>query len=55
VLERLVGGGSVHVAVFDRLERGTYTLWHRGEARSRGVPIAGGEIAELDWRTPADA
>jgi hypothetical protein len=53
VLERLVGAGSVHVAVFDRLERGAYTLWHRGEARTRGVAIAGGEVAELDWRTPA--
>ena len=50
VLERPVDGRSVHAAVFDRLERGTYTLWHRGEARVRGVAIAGGEVAELDWR-----
>jgi hypothetical protein len=50
VLERLVGGRSVHAAVFDRVERGEYTLWHRGGERARGVAIAGGEIAELDWR-----
>ena len=55
VLERHVGGGCVHVAVFDRLERGTYTLWHRGAARSRGVAVAGGEVAELDWRRRAPA
>jgi len=51
VLERLVDGRSVHAAVFDRLERGTYTLWHRDEERARGVAVTGGEIAELDWRT----
>jgi|SRR5438034_270447 len=51
VLERLVGGRSVHAAVFDRLERGTYTLWHRDGERARGVAIAGGEITELDWRS----
>jgi hypothetical protein len=50
VLERLAGGRSVHAAVFDRLEQGEYTLWHRGEALTRGVPVLGGEIAELDWR-----
>jgi hypothetical protein len=50
VLERLVGGRSVHAAVFDRLEGGEYTLWHRDEARACGVRVAGGEIAELDWR-----
>jgi hypothetical protein len=51
VLERLVDGRSVHAAVFDRLERGAYTLWHRDEERARGVAIGGGEVAELDWRS----
>jgi hypothetical protein len=50
VHERLVGGRSVHAAVFDRLEGGEYTLWHRDEACARGVAVVGGEIAELDWR-----
>ena len=51
VLERHVNGRSVYAAVFDRMERGTYTLWHRDEVRTRDVAIAGGVIAELDWRT----
>src|SRR5436189_4817181 len=51
VLERLVEGRSVHAAVFDRLEHGAYTLWHRDEERARGVVVAGGEIAELDLRS----
>jgi len=51
VLERLVDGRSVHAAVFDRLERGAYTLWHRDAERARGVAIAGGAVAELDWRS----
>jgi hypothetical protein len=51
VLERVVNGRSLHAAVFDRVEHGTYTLWHRGTARSRGVAVSGGKIAELDWRT----
>ena len=48
VLERRVNGASIHAAVFDRLERGVYTLWHRGEPFAHGVAIAGGLVAELD-------
>ena len=51
VLERRVDGRSVYAAVFDRLESGAYTLWHRDEPRTRDVAIAGGAVAELDWRT----
>ena len=54
VLERVVGGRSVHAAVFDRLEAGEYTLWHRDEACARGVAVAGGVIGELDWRAIRD-
>ena len=53
VLERRVDGRSLYAAVFDRLERGAYTLWHRDDARTRGVAIVGGVVAELDWRTIA--
>jgi hypothetical protein len=53
VLERRVNGRSLYAAVFDRLERGAYTLWHRDEARTRSVAIAGGVVAEVDWRTIA--
>lgn len=51
VLERRAGGHSHHVAVFDRLERGTYTLWHRGAAFARDVEVSGGAVTELDRRT----
>jgi hypothetical protein len=51
VLERSIGGRPAFTAVFDGLRAGTYTLWTHGEARSRGVTIEAGEIAELDWRT----
>ena len=50
VLERRVHGGSLYAAVFDRVERGTYTLWHRGLPLARGVEVAGGRVAELDCR-----
>src|SRR5438067_13556342 len=53
VLERRVNGRSLHVAVFDRLEHGEYTLWHRDRALARGVSIEGGRIAECDWRARA--
>jgi hypothetical protein len=51
VLERRVNGASIHAAVFDRLERGVYTLWHCGAPFAHGVAIAGGRVAELDRRT----
>jgi len=53
VLERRVDGHPLYAAVFDRLESGAYTLWHRDEALERGVSIAGGVVAEVDWRTIA--
>jgi hypothetical protein len=51
VLERRVNGSSFYAAVFDRLERGVYTLWHRGAPFARGVAVMGGRVAELDRRT----
>lgn len=50
VLQRLVAGRSLYAAVFDRLEHGTYTLWHDGRPLARGVAVAGGQVAELDCR-----
>ncbi|HZO96237.1 MAG TPA: hypothetical protein VFB42_02585 [Gaiellaceae bacterium] len=49
VLERRLGARSAYAAVFDRVPAGAYTLWHGGEARTRGVEVAGGAVAELDW------
>jgi len=54
VLERVVAGRSLFAAVFDKLQAGDYSLWHRNEAFSRGVRVTGGEIAELDWRENRD-
>jgi hypothetical protein len=54
VLERVVAGRSVYAAVFDRVPAGTYTLWHDDVARTRGATVAGGAVAELDWRTTVD-
>jgi hypothetical protein len=53
VLERVLGGRSLYAAVFDRVPAGAYTLWHGGAARTRGAEVAGGLVAELDWRTSA--
>jgi hypothetical protein len=50
-LERQVNGHPAYTAVFESVERGTYTLWTHDEPRSRGVRVEAGEIAELDWRT----
>jgi hypothetical protein len=51
VLERGVGDRAAFTAVFDRLPEGSYTLWTNGHARARGVAVAGGGVAELDWTT----
>jgi hypothetical protein len=51
VLERSMNGRPAYTAVFDKLERGTYTLWTHGAPCARGVRIAAGEIAEVDWRS----
>ena len=50
VLERALGDGTAHVLVYDGLAAGDYTLWLDGVALVRGVPVRGGEVAELDWR-----
>jgi hypothetical protein len=54
VLERAIGDRAAFTAVFDRLPAGAYTLWTEGVARVRGVQVAAGAVAELDWtRVPA--
>jgi len=53
VLERVAGSSPAYTAVFDRLPAGEYTLWAGGVARARGVAVADGAIARLDWRTGA--
>jgi hypothetical protein len=50
VLERRTADGPAFTAVFDGLAAGSYTLWLKGEPRTRGVTIEDGAIVELDWR-----
>jgi hypothetical protein len=52
VLERVVGGRSLYAAVFDRLPRGRYTLWHDDVVRARGATVTGGLITELSLVKP---
>jgi hypothetical protein len=49
VLEREISGRAAFTAVFDKVREGSYTLWVDGVARARGVVVAGGAVAELDW------
>jgi hypothetical protein len=49
VLEREIERRPVYTAVFDKVRAGSYTLWVDDVARERGVVVAGGTVAELDW------
>ena len=50
VLERPLGDAPAFSAVFDQIEEGGYTLWIDDVAAQRDVQVAGGTVAELDWR-----
>jgi hypothetical protein len=50
VLQRTMGPQTVTVLVYDNLPEGDYTLWVDDEAWARDVHVAGGRVAELDWR-----
>jgi hypothetical protein len=52
VLEREIDGRPAYTAVFDKVRQGSYTLWVDDVACAREVFIAGGTVAELDWRSP---
>jgi hypothetical protein len=49
VLEREIQGRPACTAVFDKVRAGSYTLWVDDMPRERGVTVAGGAVAELDW------
>lgn len=55
VLARGADGEPQYTAVFDALRAGRYTLWVDDEPRSRGVHVAAGEVAEVDWRVQTAA
>jgi hypothetical protein len=50
VLKRAMGDEVASVLVYDNLPEGDYTLWIGDEPRARDVHVAGGRVAELDWR-----
>jgi len=52
ILERPLGDQTFYAAVFDKIPRGSYTLWVQDEARVRDVAIDGGSVTEMHW-TPA--
>jgi hypothetical protein len=54
VLERSLGGRPAFSAVFDQIKDGSYTLWVADVARARDVRVAGGTVAELDWRSAGE-
>ena len=49
VLERLVNGRSLFAALFLALPSGQYLIWCKSPAANE-VTVAGGQVAELDWR-----
>ena len=51
VLDRTMGAIVVPTLVYDNLPEGDYTLWIDDVPVARGVHVASGAIAELDWRT----
>jgi hypothetical protein len=53
VLERRLGGRTLFAAVFPALPAGAYTIW-RNDRSGDEITIAGGAVAELDWRTVGD-
>ena len=55
VLRRVLGPETATVLVYDNLPEGCYTLWLDGIAVTRGVRVAGGKVAELDWRDATGA
>ena len=51
VLERVVDGRSVFVAVYPKLPAGVFRLWIDDDpALVNRVQITAGQVSELDWR-----
>jgi hypothetical protein len=51
VHRRELGGRAVHVAVFDHLGAGEYTLWLDGHPQGPCVQVDAGAITEVYWRS----
>jgi hypothetical protein len=50
---RDASGRPVYAGVFPDLRAGTYRIWAPEPGLRDRVTVVGGEIAEVDWRTPA--
>src|SRR5579875_2508926 len=51
ILRRTVGGRTFWAGVYAELEAGDYRIWYDdGPPRVRSVTVAGGAVAEVDWR-----
>ncbi len=51
VLERWVNGRTVFAALFLALPEGLYDIWGGAARAPQTVRIAGGEVAQIDWRS----
>lgn len=54
VHERRAGGLVTYAGIYPELKAGTYRIWIDDPTLPSQVTIVGGEVAELDWRTPPD-
>jgi len=52
--ERRAGGSVTYAGIYPELPAGTYRIWGDDPTLPNQVTIVGGEVAELDWRTPPD-
>ena len=52
IRERTVQGRLVHAGIFVELRSGRYRIWGDDPTLPDRVTIAGGEVAEVDWRPP---
>ncbi|HET9921799.1 MAG TPA: hypothetical protein VFQ30_18300 [Ktedonobacteraceae bacterium] len=50
IWERRFNGRSVFAGIFPSLPAGNYILWKSETEAANSVTIAGGQIAEVDWR-----
>lgn len=50
--ERRQGGRVVFAGIYPSLHTGSYRIWADHPGQVDRVTIVGGQVAEVDWRTP---
>ncbi len=50
---RRAGGTVTYAGIYPELAAGRYRIWTDDPSLPNEVTIVGGEVAEVDWRTPA--